>query len=68
MWWLVFGTLILCGAILAIVPDTKERDGVAFVDRARLRRLGISTLAIGGTFLVGYLILTVLGNWVARDV
>ena len=68
MYWLVFGSLVMCGAILAIVPDTKERDGREFIDRARLRRFGISMLAVSGTIMLGYAILYGLGNWVARDV
>jgi hypothetical protein len=67
MYWLVFGTFVLCGAILAIVPDTKPGDGREFVDRARLRRFGISVIAVSGTVLLSYAILYGLGNWVARD-
>jgi len=67
MVWLVLGSFTVCGAVLAIVPDTKPTADHGFLDRSRLRRAGVMLLGLSGTALLGLAILMALANWVSSD-
>lgn len=63
----VLMAIVICGGLLVAVRDRPARGDAVGVDRGSIRRTGWMLVGLGGTALLGWLILNVLASWVAKD-